>query len=151
MAKERVFDLVKDQKGAIWDLILYVPTVLVLSLLSFQFWFSGNQSFTYILAFLTTFIFLIGFNRIAKTRLMILSSAPVSFSVSKQGVSLSLRSGDTIDLSKDVRFFSDFAGKSIGLAGVDLEGRKRQFVFNRGQFPSATVFDDAKASLRVFK
>ena len=82
---------------------------------------------------------------------MILPSAPVAFSVSKKGVSITQRNGDRISLVKDVRFFSDFAGKSIGLAGVDLNGNKQQYVFHRGQFSSDSQFDSSKAQLRIFK
>jgi len=151
MGQKTKYDLVQDKRGAVWDLLLYVPTLAVLILIASQLWFSGNQGFTYLLVFMTSIIFFIAFNRIAKTRLMILPSAPVAFSVSKKGVNLTLKSGKSIDLVKDLRFFADLAGKSIGLTGVDLAGSKHQFVFHKGQFSDATDFDGSKAQLRMFK
>jgi len=56
-----------------------------------------------------------------------------------------------VSLAKEVRFFSDYAGKSFGLTGVDMSGKKRQYVFHRGQFESQAIYDDALASLRVYK
>ena len=151
MAAVREFELFQDKKGVYWDLLLYIPTVIALLSVAFQMWYAGNEGFTYMLIFLTTFIVLIGFNRIAKTRLMVVGSSPVAFDVSKKGVAIRLRSGAVADLQSDVRFFSDLAGKSFGLTGQDLEGKKRQFVFHKGQFQNENVFNDAKASLRVFK
>lgn len=151
MASESTYKLSQDKKGVYWDLLLYIPTIVALLSVAFQLWFSGNQNFTYLLVFLTTFVFLIGFNRIFKTRLMLLSSAPVGFAVSKKGVTVKTRGKGDVELSRNVRFFSDFAGKSIALTGMDLEGKRQQFVFHRGQFDSAGSFDDAKAALRIFK
>ncbi len=151
MAEKARYTLVQDKKGMYWDLALYIPTLIALISLAIQLWYSGNQNITYLLIFLATFIFLIAFNRIAKTRLMLLPSAPVAFSVSKQGVKLYLRNGDEIELVKNVRFFSDFAGKSFGLSGVDLTGKQLQYVFHKGQFASESEFGDAKAALRIFK
>ncbi|MDH5259070.1 MAG: hypothetical protein OEX07_13735 [Gammaproteobacteria bacterium] len=151
MASRDDFQLVKDTRGVYWDLALYVPTVIALASVAFQLWYSGNQNFTYLLLFLTTFIALIGFNRIAKTRLMLLASSPVALSVSRKGVSVSLRSGDAVELVNEVRFFSDFAGKSIGLTGLDMSSKRCQFVFHKGQFSDDSTFDAAKAALRIFK
>ena len=151
MGQKTEYSLVQDKKGAIWDLLLYIPTITVLILIASQLWYSGNQTFTYLLVFMTTVVFFIAFNRIGKTRLMVLPSAPIAFSVSKKGVNLTLKSGKTIDLVKDLRFFADVAGKSIGLVGVDLSGSKHQFVFHKGQFSDTTDFDGSKAQLRMFK
>jgi len=151
MAKETEYTLQQDKNGMVWDLVLYVPTIIALALVASKFWFSGDESFSYLLIFLTTFVFLIAFNRIAKTRMMLLPSSPIKLSVSKKGISLFLKSGDVVELVKDVRFFTDMTGKSFGLAGVDLTGSKKQFVFHKGQFASQTDFDGTKAQLRVFK
>ena len=151
MAEKHSYTLVPDRRGMYWDLLLYIPTLIALTSVAIQLWYSGNQNFTYLLVFLTTFIFLTAFNRIAKTRLMLLPSAAVAFSVSKQGVDLRLRNGDEITLAKDIRFFSDMAGKSFGLSGVDLSGKRQQFVFHKGQFESEAAFNDAKSALRIFK
>jgi len=151
MASQSDFSLVEDRRGMIWDLVLYVPTTVVLVLMALKYWYSGDENLTYLLMFLTTFIVLIAFNRIFKTRLMILPASPVSFSVSGKGVEVKLKSGSIVELVKDVRFFTDMAGKSFGLTGVDLEGAKKQFVFHKGQFESIQQFDDSKARLRAFK
>ena len=151
MANQSDFNLVEDKNGVIWDLVLYIPTLIALVLLAYKYWYSGDENITYMLMFLTTFIFLIAFNRIFKTRLMMLPSSPVSFSVSKKGVSVVLRNGLSVELIKDVRFFTDMAGKSFGLTGVDLEGAKKQFVFHKGQFADVEQFDGSKARLRAFK
>ena len=151
MGQKTEYSLVQDRKGAIWDLVLYVPTLIVLALVASRLWYGGNQSFTYLLVFMISIIFFIAFNRIAKTRLMILPSSPVAFSVSKKGVSLTLKNGETVELVKGLRFFADIAGKSIGLSGVDLGGTKRQYVFHKGQFSNFSDFDRSKAQLQIFK
>jgi len=148
---ERRFDLRQDRRGMYWDLALYVPTVIALASVAFQLWYSGNEGFTYLLMFLTTFMALIGFNRVAKTRMMWLPSAVVSFVVSKKGVVLETKAGEKSELAQNVRFFSDFAGKSIAVTGIDLQGKRQQCIFHRGQFSSVAEFDEAKAALRIFK
>ncbi|MDH5544353.1 MAG: hypothetical protein OEZ43_02105 [Gammaproteobacteria bacterium] len=151
MAEPYRFELSKDQKGVMWDLILYVPTFIFLMAYASKLWFSGNSSFTYVLLFASTLIFLIAFNRIFKTRLMMLPSSPTALNVSKKGVTLELKNQDTIDLVKDIRFFADFAGKSIGISGNDLTGKIQKFVFHKGQFAKDSDFDELKSRLRVFK
>jgi len=151
MAKTTEFTLAQDKKGVVWDLLLYIPTLVALIAIASQLWYSGNQGFTYLLIFLTTIIALIGFDRIAKTRLMILPKAPIGLAVSRQSVSIQLRNGSNIELVKNVRFFTDYAGKSFGLSGVDLSGAKKQFVFHKGQFALDDDFEGAKSLLRGFK
>jgi len=151
MGKKTEYNLVQDKKGAMWDLVLYVPVLVFLVIMASKLYYGGNEWFTYLIIFMATFIFLIAFNRIAKTRLMFLPSAPVAFSVSKKGVSLTLKNGNKVDLVKDLRFFADMAGKSMGLVGVDLAGSKHQFVFHKGQFSNDVDFDGSKAQLRMFK
>jgi len=151
MATKTEYELIQDKKGVMWDLLLYIPTLIALSIVAIRLWADGNEGMTYIIIFLTTFIAFIAFNRIFKTRLMLLPSAPVAFSVSKNGVSLKLKNGNQIELVRDVRFFTDIGGKSFGLAGVDLAGAKQQYVFHKGQFNDATEFDGSKAQLRMFK
>jgi len=151
MAQNVEYELIQDKKGVMWDLMLYIPTLIALSIVASKLWFNGDEGIVYLLVFLITFVFFIAFNRIAKTRLMLLPSAPISFSVSKKRISVTQRNGNTIDLVKDVRFFTDFAGKSFGLTGVDLGGNKQQYVFHKGQFASESEFNDSKAQLRIFK
>jgi hypothetical protein len=151
MATTSRFELIQDKKGAAWDLALYVPTIIALISVASKLWYSDNQNFTYLLVFLTTLIALIGFNRIAKSRLMIVGSSPIALDVGRHSVNIELRSGSRTELVKEVRFFSDFAGKSFGLTGIDLAGKKASFVFHKGQFASDGAFNDVKALLRVFK
>lgn len=150
-ADARRYQFVRDTRGMMWDLVLYVPTAIALIIVGSRLWFSGDEGFAYVVVFATTFIILIGFNRIFKTRLMMLPSAPTSLSVSKAGVDLTLKSGVQVQLVKNVRFFSDLAGRSIGLTGIDLSGKSHQHIFHKGQFASESEFGEAKASLRVFK
>lgn len=151
MAKKNSFELSQDRKGMIWDLLLYVPTVTMLVIISLSLWYGGNQLFGYVILFASTFILLIGVNRILGTRLMILPGSPVSLDVSKREVRLKLRNGDTVNLVSNVRFFADFAGKSIGLSGVDTNGKRRQFVLHRGQFQDENEFSDVKSLLSVYR
>lgn len=150
-AEPKRYEFVRDTRGLVWDLLLYIPTTVALILVGSRLWFAGDQGLAYVVVFATTFIILIGFNRIFKTRLMMLPGAPTALSVSKAGVDLTLKSGAQIQLVKNVRFFSDLAGRSIGLTGVDLTGKSHQHIFHKGQFASESEFGEAKASLRIFK
>jgi len=145
------YNLAPDRRGAAWDALLYLPVVILLGAYALVLWYQGNQPLSYLLMFLACFMGFIGANRILSGRLMLLPSAPVALSVSKQHVTLRLRSNDHVSLVKEVRFFSDYAGKSFGLTGLDMSGKKRQYVFHRGQFESTAVYDDAMASLRIYK
>lgn len=149
--QESCYQLIQDRRGMIWDLLLYIPTVIALSMIALRLGHSGDQGWSYLLGFLASLFFFIGANRILSTRLMILPSSPLSIEVKKSEVGLSLRSGKTINLVKDVRFFGDLAGKSFGLTGIDLMGSKRQFVFHRGQFESAGMYRDIVARLSIYK
>ncbi len=148
MAEATHFDLVQDRKGIVWDLLLYIPTVVALASIAANFWYGGNHSLAYLLYFLACFFALAGFNRIFKTRLMILPSAPVSFEVSKQNLRLIQRNGVQIALAKNVRYYSDYSGKSFGLSGLDGAGRQQQYVFHKGQFKLESEFENAKTTLK---
>ncbi len=117
-----------------WDLLLYIPTVFFLSLIATKFWYEGNTNFSYLLAFLASFFFLAGANRILKTRLMAVGSAPVSIDAEKDSVRIRLKSGEEIVLLKEVKRYGDYAGKSFGLSGLDGKGARQQFVFHKAQF-----------------
>lgn len=151
MAKEVNYALQRDTKGMFWDLALYIPTVVALALIALKLWYGPNQVWAYLLFFLASFFFIAGANRVLASRLMILPSSPMALNVGKQRIGLALRNGERVDLVKEVRFFSDYAGKSFGLTGMDLSGKRRQFVFHRGQFPDEAAFKDAMALLRVYK
>ena len=135
----------------IWDLLLYVPTVAALALISFKLWFSGNKGFAYLLCFMASFFFIVGLNRILTTRLMLLPSSPVALESAKQQLTVMLRNGGRVDLAKEVRFYPDYAGKSFGLSGMDLSGKRRQFVFHRGQFADVEVFKELCSTLNIYK
>lgn len=143
--------LQQDRQGVLWDLLLYVPTVVVLGLLGLKLGYGANPSVAYILYFMASFFFIAGANRILKTRLMWLPASPVAIEISPEQVRLELRSGDRVQLVKDVRYYSDTQGKSIGLSGKDVLGQPRQFVFHRGQFQDAAAFKAVREDLAVYK
>ncbi len=143
------FSLEKDRQGMLWDVLMYVPTVGGLAGVSFMFWFDGEQGLSYILFFLACFFLYQGAHRIMQ-RLMLLPSSPVALTVAKQGVQLATRSGESVELVKDVRYFTDYAGKSFALSGIDMGGGKRQYVFHRGQFPDAEAYKRAGDALKPF-
>ena len=132
----------------LWDLLLYIPTVAVLASLAAKFWYGGDHNLAYLLYFLTCFFFIIGFNRIFKTRLMLLPSAPICMEVSGQSVGLVQRNGVRVELVKKVRYYSDYAGRSFGLSGLNGAGKQLQFVFHRGQFETVSLYNAAQESLK---
>lgn len=148
MASER-YVLVQDRRGGLWDTLLYLPTVIGLGSVSLMFWFQGNHPLAYVMLFLASFFLLQGAHRILG-RLLLLPSAPVALDISRQRVALELRGGARVELVKDVRYFGDFAGKSFGLTGMDLNGVRKQFVVHRGQFPDDEMYKKISAALKVF-
>lgn len=148
MAETMQFDLVADRKGMVWDLLLYVPTVIALASLAASFWYDNDHTMGYLFFFLTCFFFIVGFNRIFKTRLMLLPSAPVSLKVGEQSLGLVQKNGMQVNLVKNLRYYADYAGKSFGISGLDGSGKQLQFVFHKGQFPTAEKFDSVQA---IFK
>ncbi len=148
MAKEHVYLLKPDKKGVVWDLLLYVPTVFALALIGIKLWYSGKEVWGYLLEFLATFFFLVGANRVA-ARLQWSSKSPVELRVSKNHVVVGLKNGEKVDLVKEVKFYSDYAGKSFGVSGVDGMGVKRQYVFHKGQFEDDS-FREVRSALRVY-
>ncbi len=152
MAKSESYELLPDKKGAFWDVVMYVPVVVVLASLALQLWYGVTyKNFSYILIFAASFIFLIGMNRVLKSRLMILPSAPKSFEIDKKSIVVVLRNDERVEMVKELRYFSDYAGKSFGLTGVDLSGKKQQFVFHKAQFGGDSSFNDIRSRLAVYK
>jgi len=147
MSDIRQFKLFPDRKGALWDLLLYVPTVFALALWAAATWFNGDQMLAYLLAFLASFFFIVGANRVLKTRLMLLPVAPVRIDVGADTVTVMQRDGAAIDLVKDQRIFGDLAGRSFGLTGLDRSGKRLQFVFHKGQFGDEAVFRAVREAL----
>lgn len=141
MAETMQFDLVPDHKGMVWDLLLYIPTVVALASLSASFWYGDDHNMGYLFFFLTCFFFIAGFNRVFKTRLMLLPSAPVSIKVSDGTLCLVQRNGIQVNLVKNLRYYADYAGKSFGITGLNGAGKQLQFVFHKGQFPTAEKYD----------
>lgn len=148
MLEKTRFDLVQDHKGMVWDLLLYVPTVAVLASMAAKFWYADDQNLAYLLYFLTCFFFIVGSNRILKTRLMLLPSAPVCMEVNGQNVGLIQRNGARIDLVKKLRYYSDYAGRSFGISGLDGSGKQLQFVFHKGQFATADQYNSVREILK---
>lgn len=148
MAAKR-YELVQDRGGMWWDLLLYVPTVTALLSMAAKFWFGGDVNLAYLLLFLGSFFFIAGANRILKTRLMLLPSAPIAIELeNRNSVSLVLRSGEKLELVSDLRFYPDYAGKSFGLAGLDKSGRRAQLVFHKGQFAAEREFEAVRDIFR---
>ncbi len=150
-AGTRQFELVQDRKGMIWDLLLYIPTVIALASISASFWYGDNHNMGYLFFFLTCFFFIAGFNRVFKTRLMLLPSAPVSLKIGEQYLGLVQRNGVCVDLVKNLRYYSDYAGKSFGISGLDGSGKQLQFVFHRGQFANVDQYTAAQDVLKRHK
>lgn len=149
MAKSERFVLMQDRKGVAWDLLMYIPTVSGLGIGAFIFWYQPNHALAYLLFFLACFFFYQGLHRVLG-RLMLLPNTPVALDVNKQRVQLELRNGKNIELVKNVRYFSDYAGKSFGLTGLDTSGVKRQYVFHKGQFNNQTEYQKLGGTLKVF-
>lgn len=148
MAETAQFDLVPDRKGVIWDLLLYIPTVIALASIAASFWYSDDQNMGYLFFFLTCFFFIAGVNRIFKTRLMLFPSSAVSLTVGEQNIVLNQKNGTQLNLVKNLRYYSDYAGKSFGLSGLDGAGKQLQFVFLKGQFETAEKFAAAQNLLK---
>jgi hypothetical protein len=145
---KRDFPLQPDAKGVIWDLLLYVPTVIALASFGSKLWFDGDHGLAYLLSFLASFFFFVGANRILKTRLMLLPSAPVRIDLADDTVSVVQRGGATADLVKDQRVYADFSGRSFGVSGLNRQGQRLQFVFHRGQFADPAAFAAIQDALR---
>lgn len=144
----RRFELRADGKGAVWDLLLYVPTVVALASVAAKLWFGGEQAFAYVLSFLASFFFFVGANRILKTRLMLLPSAPSAIEVGEGELSVHLRGAQRLDLVKDQRLYPDMAGRSFGISGLDRQGKRMQFVFHRDQFAQAADYAAVQEALK---
>ncbi len=131
-----------------WDLLLYVPTVTALASMAAKFWYGGEQSLAYLLSFLASFFLIAGANRVLKTRLMLLPSAPVAIEPGPELIRIVLRDGSQRDLVRNQRFFSDYSGRSCGVSGLDGSGARQQFVLHRGQFADDAQYQALQDSLR---
>ena len=142
------FDLVADRQGMIWDLLLYVPTVIALASISASLWYGNEHNASYLFFFLTCFFFIAGFNRVFKTRLMLLPASPVALMVGQQGLGLVQKNGAQLNLINNLKYFPDYAGKSFGISGQDGAGKQWQFVFHKGQFVSTDNFVSAQDAFK---
>ncbi len=132
--REAHCQLKADKMGIMWDLILYVPTVGFLLLIGLRYWTLGDERILgEILMFLGFFFLMVGGGRVLR-RLLMMPSSPVAMDINKERIALKLKNNEQRLLVRDIRFFSDKAGKSFGLTGVDEKGRKQQYVFHKGQF-----------------
>lgn len=148
MGETMQFDLVQDRRGMIWDLMLYIPTVVALASIGASFWYDDDHTTGYLFLFLTCFFFIAGFNRVVKTRLMLLPSAPVSLKVGEDSLGLMQRNGHQVNLVKSIRYYPDYSGKTFGIAGLDCTNKQQQFIFHRGQFKTPEKYDSLQA---IFK
>ena len=142
------FDLSQDRKGMMWDLLLYIPTVVALLSMAAKFWYGDDVNLAYLLVFLASFFCIAGANRVLNTRLMILPSAPVAIEIDKTLPRLVLRNGKFVELVKDLKFYSDYAGRTFGLTGMNNSGQRLQFVFHKGQFSNAQDYQKIQDKLR---
>jgi len=148
--REVTCDLNKDTSGVIWDLILYVPTVGFLLLIGLRYWYTDESSLLGEgLMFLGFFFFIVAANRISK-RLLLMPSSPVALDIRKEHIAMVLKNGGKRLLMRDIRYFSDKAGKSFGLTGTDERGAKQQYVFHKGQF-SEDDFNKVSKALAFYK
>jgi len=139
--------LVPDRQGALWDLLLYVPTVVALASIAARLWYVDEHVSAYVLAFLASFFLLVGANRILKTRLMLLPSAPVRLDVGAGTLSVVTRDGTSIDLVKNQKVYADLAGRSFGISGLDGRGQRLQYVFHRAQFADDASYAAVQAAI----
>lgn len=144
VAQTMQFDLVPDSKGVVWDLLLYIPTVIALASISASLWYDDDQNTSYLFLFLTCFFFIAGFNRVF-TRLMLFPSSPVRLVVGEQSLGLMQKNANQVNLVKNLRYFGDYSGKSFAVSGLDGAGKQLQYVFHRGQFADVERFDKAQA------
>jgi len=145
------FELHPDKNGIIWDVVLYVPTVAFLLLWGVKLWYGKETvGVGYALMFLGFFFLLVSGGRIFR-RLQLLPSSPLALDVDVKRVRLRLKSGETVSLVRDVRFFPDYAGKSFGLSGMDQQGMKRQFVLHCTQFADESAFKSVSEALQPFR
>lgn len=148
VAEKTQYDLVPDSKGMLWDLLLYIPTVIALGTIGISYWSGNDQNMGYLFFFLTCFFFIAGFNRVFKTRLMLLPSAPIRILVGEEDLVLVQKNGVQVDLVKNLKFYPDFGGKSFGVSGLNGSGKQLQFVFHRGQFASPEKFEAVQALIK---
>ncbi|RMH50883.1 MAG: hypothetical protein D6682_05800 [Zetaproteobacteria bacterium] len=132
---EAVCRLHPDRAGVWWDLLLYLPTVGFLLLWGLKLWYLGGERvyLGYLLLFLGCFFALVGGHRVLR-RLLITPDSPVEIDVNRERIRMRLKGGETISLCREVRFFSDYAGKSFALSGIDATGNRRQYVLHHKQF-----------------
>lgn len=143
------FSLVQDRKGMMWDLLLYVPTVVALLSMVAKFWYGGDVSLAYLFSFLASFFFIAGANRILKTRLMLLPTAPIAIEIGEHSTRIIMRNGENVELVKDIRLYADYSGRSFGLAGLDKLDQRMQYVFHKGQFPSMKDYQAIQKRYKV--
>ncbi len=151
MGGQALYRLVPDRKGVVWDLLLYVPTVVILALIALKLWYGANHEWAYVLFFMASFFFIAGANRILKTRLMVVPSAPIALDIGTDRVRVALRRGEQIDLVKGLRYYADTQGKSFALTGTDVLGRRQQYIFHRGNFVNEADFADISGRLKLYQ
>jgi hypothetical protein len=134
------YTLCRDYHGMLWDALLYVPTVSALAVFALGSWYDNKVSMAYLLGFLACFFLIAGANRILTTRLMWLPSAPVAIETRPNAADLILKNGEIIKLRQDLKLYRDRSGRSFGLTGTSEQGKRRQFVFHRGQFSQDSDF-----------
>jgi len=82
--------------------------------------------------------------------MMLTGSSPISIDADKQRIICGLRNGGQVELVKELRYFPDFTGKSFAITGLDLNGKKCQYIFHRGQFADADEYKKLREFLRIY-
>lgn len=142
-------DLMQDRKGMMWDTLLYIPTVVALASIAASFWYGDDHNMAYLFFFLACFFSFAGFNRVFKTRLMLLPSAPVSLEFADSALHIVQKNGVSVHLAKTLRYYPDYSGKTFGVSGLNGSGQQMQFVFHKGQFKSVDEYDTLRELLKA--
>jgi hypothetical protein len=147
MSPGKRYTLCRDTHGVLWDALLYVPTVSALGLFAISNWYDDKAAVAYLLGFLACFFLIAGANRILTTRLMLLPTAPVAIVVGPDAVDLILKNGAIVALRRELKLYREKSARTFGLTGLDEQGKRRQFIFHRGQFGSDGDFQAVMGSL----
>lgn len=148
MAVTKQFVLVPDSKGMIWDLILYIPTIIALASISASLWYSNEHTTSYVFFFLTCFFLIAGYKRVFDTRLMLFASSPMRLDVGDEGLTVIRKEGNQVALLTTLKYFPDYAGKSFAISGMDDIGKQHQYILHRGRFESPDMFKSAQEAIK---
>ncbi|MDX8379412.1 MAG: hypothetical protein R8K48_05115 [Gallionella sp.] len=148
MAATKQFVLVPDSKGMVWDLTLYIPTIIALASISASLWYSNDHTTSYVFFFLTCFFSIAGYKRVFDTRLMLFASSPMRLEVGDDGLTVISNNGNQVALRTTLKYFPDYGGKSFAISGQDEITKQHQYIFHRGRFESPDRFKVAQEAIK---